>query len=72
MRVTSSIDARVYRAITAIGKPARAIVGSTQYWGPFQPPVGNQPSWTLKTTISRIARTKLGVAMPMIDTDVDT
>ena len=57
----------MYRAMTAIGKPARAMVGSTQYCGPFQPPVGNHPNWTEKNTISRIASTKTGVAMPMME-----
>ena len=58
--------------MTAIGNPARAIVGRTQYCGPFQPPVGNQPNWTAKNTMSRIASTKLGVAMPMMETLVET
>jgi hypothetical protein len=58
--------------MTAIGKPASATVGKTQYCGPFQPPVGNQPKPILKTTISRIARTKLGVAMPMIEIEVES
>ncbi len=72
MRVTSSIDALVYLAMTAIGKPARARVGKTQVSGPFQPPVGNQWRVTPKNTMSSIANTKLGMAMPMIEIPVET
>jgi hypothetical protein len=39
---------RVYRAMTAMGKPASAIVRQDPRFGPFQPPVGNQSSVTLK------------------------
>ena len=61
----------MYRAMTAMGKPASAIVGSTHVSGPFQPPVGNHLRVTLKKRIRSVARTKLGVATPMIEMPVD-
>ncbi len=45
-------------------------MGSTQYSGPFQPPVGNQPKPRLNTITSRMAATKLGVQMPSTLTKV--
>ncbi len=61
----------MYLAMTAIGKPARAMVGRIHVSGPFQPLVGRTCRVTPKKMISRIASTKLGIAMPMIEMPVE-
>ncbi len=64
--------ARVKRAMIPIGASASAIVGSTQFRGESQPPVGKSGTTNENRMMRKTARTKFGTATPTVATLTDT